>query len=146
LGQVPDLFPGRARQHDERGDDERHLHGEQHREGDLQALGKIPELVEAVHSAIKTSTSGDMAEVRTSAPTSSETTLATTLDGMIENTIARDLGVDQAHGATAVKLLDEGNTVPFIARYRKEATGGLDDGQPRTTEERLTYLREREDR
>lgn len=65
---------------------------------------------------------------------------------MIETTIARELGVDQAHVATAVKLLDEGNTVPFIARYRKEATGGLDDGQLRTIEERLTYLRELEDR
>src|SRR5699024_1130080 len=71
---------------------------------------------------------------------------ATTLAGMIETTIARELGVDQAHVATAVKLLDEGNTVPFIARYRKEATGGLDDGQLRTIEERLTYLRELEDR
>ena len=65
---------------------------------------------------------------------------------MIETTIARELGVDQAHVATAVKLLDEGNTVPFIARYRKEATGGLDDAQLRTIEERLTYLRELEDR
>ena len=65
---------------------------------------------------------------------------------MIETTIARELGVDQAHVATAVKLLDEGNTVPFIARYRKEATGGLDDGQLRAVEERLTYLRELEDR
>ena len=71
---------------------------------------------------------------------------ATRLAGMIETTIARELGVDQAHVATAVKLLDEGNTVPFIARYRKEATGGLDDGQLRTVEERLTYLRELEDR
>ena len=87
-----------------------------------------------------------MAEVSTGGPSSSETTRATTLAGMIETTIARELGVDQAHVATAVKLLDEGNTVPFIARYRKEATGGLDDGQLRTIEERLTYLRELEDR
>ena len=42
----------------------------------------------------------------------------------------------------AVALLDEGSTVPFIARYRKEATGGLDDGQLRQLEERLGYLRE----
>jgi uncharacterized protein len=41
-----------------------------------------------------------------------------------------------------VRLLDEGATVPFIARYRKEATGSLDDGQLRTLEERLLYLRE----
>ncbi len=51
LGQVPGLFFRGASQHDERGDDERHLHGEQHREGDMQALGEIPEFVEAVHSA-----------------------------------------------------------------------------------------------
>jgi len=46
----------------------------------------------------------------------------------------------------AAALLDEGATVPFIARYRKEATGGLDDTQLRTLEERLIYLRELEDR
>jgi uncharacterized protein len=45
-----------------------------------------------------------------------------------------------------VQLLDEGATVPFIARYRKEATGGLDDTQLRNLEERLGYLRELEDR
>ncbi len=48
--------------------------------------------------------------------------------------------------AAAVALLDEGATVPFIARYRKEATGGLDDSQLRTLEERLSYLRELEER
>jgi uncharacterized protein len=48
--------------------------------------------------------------------------------------------------AAAVRLLDEGATVPFIARYRKEATGSLDDGQLRTLEERLQYLRELDDR
>ena len=79
-------------------------------------------------------------------PSESGRAAATRLAGMIETTIARELGVDQAHVATAVKLLDEGNTVPFIARYRKEATGGLDDAQLRTIEERLTYLRELEDR
>src|SRR5699024_942337 len=46
----------------------------------------------------------------------------------------------------AVRLLDEGNTVPFIARYRKEITGGLDDTQLRNLETRLGYLRELEDR
>src|SRR3954452_21034488 len=46
----------------------------------------------------------------------------------------------------AIALLDDKATVPFIARYRKEATGGLDDTQLRTLEERLTYLRELEDR
>ncbi|MGV8267719.1 Tex-like N-terminal domain-containing protein, partial [Pseudomonas aeruginosa] len=48
--------------------------------------------------------------------------------------------------AATVRLLDDGNTVPFIARYRKEATGGLDDAQLRTLETRLTYLRELEER
>jgi uncharacterized protein len=48
--------------------------------------------------------------------------------------------------AAAVALLDEGATVPFIARYRKEATGGLDDVQLRKLEERLGYLRELEER
>ncbi|VFS58881.1 Tex-like protein N-terminal domain [Kluyvera cryocrescens] len=47
---------------------------------------------------------------------------------------------------SAVRLLDEGNTVPFIARYRKEVTGGLDDTQLRNLETRLGYLRELEDR
>ena len=49
-------------------------------------------------------------------------------------------------GAAAVKLIDEGNTIPFIARYRKEATGSLNDEQLRTLDERLTYLRGLEER
>ncbi|MEZ2121025.1 Tex family protein [Corynebacterium sp. CCM 9203] len=65
---------------------------------------------------------------------------------MIISTIARELGVPEAHVRATVVLLDEGNTVPFIARYRKEATGGLDDTQLRQLEERLGYLRELEDR
>ncbi|MEW5727285.1 MAG: Tex family protein, partial [Pseudomonadota bacterium] len=60
--------------------------------------------------------------------------------------IAQELGVRDAQVAAAVQLLDEGSTVPFIARYRKEATGGLDDTQLRRLEERLVYLRELEDR
>ena len=48
--------------------------------------------------------------------------------------------------SAAVELLDGGSTVPFIARYRKEATGALDDAQLRTLEERLRYLRELEER
>ncbi|HVH24871.1 MAG TPA: Tex-like N-terminal domain-containing protein, partial [Pseudonocardia sp.] len=48
--------------------------------------------------------------------------------------------------SAAIDLLDDGSTVPFIARYRKEATGALDDAQLRTLEERLRYLRELEDR
>ncbi|SHI20729.1 Tex family protein [Ferrimonas marina] len=64
----------------------------------------------------------------------------------IANTIARELGVRAQQVQAAVTLLDEGSTVPFIARYRKEVTGMLDDTQLRTLESRLGYLRELEDR
>ncbi|MDA8231020.1 MAG: Tex family protein [Magnetospirillum sp.] len=64
----------------------------------------------------------------------------------IPNRIAEELGVRDAQVVAAIQLLDEGNTVPFVARYRKEATGGLDDTQLRTLEERLAYLRELEER
>ena len=65
---------------------------------------------------------------------------------MIINKIAEELAVQTSQVSAAVKLLDEGSTVPFIARYRKEATQGLDDTQLRTLQQRLTYLRELEDR
>ena len=64
----------------------------------------------------------------------------------IEHRIAAELGVRPAQVKAAVDLLDGGATVPFIARYRKEATGALDDGQLRLLEERLAYLRELEAR
>ena len=60
--------------------------------------------------------------------------------------IAKELSVGPHQVAAAVALLDEGSTVPFIARYRKEATGNLDDTQLRNLEERLLYLRELEER
>ena len=60
--------------------------------------------------------------------------------------IAEELNVRTAQVVSAVNLLDDGATVPFVARYRKEATGGLDDTQLRVLEERLRYLRELEDR
>ncbi len=60
--------------------------------------------------------------------------------------LADELAVPERQVAAAVALLDEGATVPFIARYRKEVTGSLDDGQLRTLEERLRYLRELDDR
>ncbi|MCP1545675.1 transcriptional accessory protein Tex/SPT6 [Methylorubrum extorquens] len=60
--------------------------------------------------------------------------------------IAQELGVREAQVAAAVELLDGGSTVPFIARYRKEAIGSLDDAQMRKLEERLGYLRELQDR
>ncbi|MBR0830540.1 RNA-binding transcriptional accessory protein [Bradyrhizobium manausense] len=64
----------------------------------------------------------------------------------INQKIAQELGVREEQVQAAVTLLDEGSTVPFIARYRKEVTGALDDAQLRTLEERLAYLRELEDR
>ncbi len=64
----------------------------------------------------------------------------------ISERIAQELGVNSRQVEAAVKLLDEGATVPFVARYRKEATGGLDDTQLRSLEERLIYLRELEER
>ncbi len=64
----------------------------------------------------------------------------------IEQRIAAELGVRPVQVSATVALIDEGATVPFVARYRKEATGGLDDTQLRTLEERLGYLRELEER
>src|SRR6516164_1093816 len=64
----------------------------------------------------------------------------------IEQRIAEELGVRANQVQAAIELLDGGSTVPFIARYRKEATGALDDAQLRTLEERLRYLRELEER
>ena len=69
-----------------------------------------------------------------------------TLATRIARTIADEIGAAPAQVQAAVALLDEGATVPFVARYRKEVTGGLDDTQLRTLETRLTYLRELEDR
>ncbi|MFD8755953.1 Tex family protein [Kitasatospora sp. NPDC059577] len=64
----------------------------------------------------------------------------------IERKIAEELGVREGQVKAAVDLLDGGATVPFVARYRKEATGSLDDTQLRGLEERLRYLRELEER
>jgi len=64
----------------------------------------------------------------------------------IYSTIAQELSVNEKQVLAAVQLLDEGATVPFISRYRKEVTGGLDDSQLRNLDERLNYLRELEDR
>ena len=62
----------------------------------------------------------------------------------INRQIAEELGVREQQVDATVTLLDDGATVPFVARYRKEVTGGLDDAQLRTLEERLNYLRELE--
>lgn len=64
----------------------------------------------------------------------------------INQKITEELGVKRWQVDAAVKLIDEGNTIPFIARYRKEATGTLDDEQLRTLHERLTYLRSLEEK
>ena len=64
----------------------------------------------------------------------------------ITQLIAKELNASASQIAAAVTLMDEGATVPFIARYRKEVTGNLDDTQLRTLEERLLYLRELEER
>ena len=56
-------------------------------------------------------------------------------------TVAEELGIRRTQAEAAAMLLDEGNTVPFIARYRKEATGSLDDQVLRALADRLTYLR-----
>ncbi|MCW8955458.1 MAG: RNA-binding transcriptional accessory protein [Gammaproteobacteria bacterium] len=64
----------------------------------------------------------------------------------ISTRIAEELSVQESQVVAAVSLLDEGATVPFISRYRKEVTGGLDDTQLRSLEERLRYMRELDDR
>ena len=64
----------------------------------------------------------------------------------INQKITEELGVKKWQVDAAVKLIDEGNTIPFIARYRKEATGTLDDEQLRRLHERLTYLRNLEEK
>ncbi len=60
--------------------------------------------------------------------------------------ITQELHVEKWQVEAAVKLIDEGNTIPFISRYRKEATGALNDEQLRSLHERLTYLRNLEDK
>ena len=64
----------------------------------------------------------------------------------IHTTLARELSLTAAQVAAVIALVDEGNTIPFIARYRKEATGGMDDAQLRAFDERLAYLRNLEAR
>ena len=64
----------------------------------------------------------------------------------IEEIIAEELNIKQSQAQNTIKLIDEGNTIPFIARYRKEVTGGLSDEVLRTFGERLTYLRNLEKR
>ena len=60
--------------------------------------------------------------------------------------LSKELGIKETQVEKAVELIDAGNTIPFIARYRKEVTGNLDDTQLRTLDDRLTYLRNIEKR
>ena len=64
----------------------------------------------------------------------------------ITTTLAEELGIKPSAVEATVALIDEGNTIPFIARYRKEVTGGLDDVVLRTLSDLLTYLRNLEHR
>ena len=64
----------------------------------------------------------------------------------IIKTLASELNIKTSQVEATIKLIDEGNTIPFIARYRKEVTGSLNDEVLRTLDERLTYLRNLEDR
>ena len=73
-------------------------------------------------------------------------TLSAAVETSIVEAIASEIGCRPAQAAAAIGLLDEGSTVPFVARYRKEVTGGLDDTQLRKLEERLAYRRELETR
>ncbi len=73
-------------------------------------------------------------------------TLSADVEARIVKAIAAEIGCRPAQAAAAIGLIDEGATVPFIARYRKEVTGGLDDTQLRKLEERLAYSRELESR
>ena len=68
------------------------------------------------------------------------------MNDSLSRIIASELQARPEQVDSAIRLLDEGNTVPFIARYRKEVTGGLDDTQLRQLETRLGYLRELEER
>ena len=64
----------------------------------------------------------------------------------ITELLAQELNCRQEYIANVIALLDEGNTIPFISRYRKEATGGMDDVALRALDERLSYLRNLEQR
>src|SRR5712692_8108674 len=86
------------------------------------------------------------AAIAGSAPATVSIAIGACVTTSIDREIAKELGVREEQVAAAVALLDEGATVPFVARYRKEVTGALDDSQLRTLDERLRYLRELEER
>ena len=68
------------------------------------------------------------------------------MNNFIIEEISKELDIKVSQVETVLKLLEEGNTIPFIARYRKEATGSLNDEVLRNLDERLTYLRNLEDK
>ncbi|MEI2384525.1 Tex family protein [Breoghania sp. JC706] len=87
-----------------------------------------------------------MTDISASAPSAASAATPAIVAASIARRIASEIGARPEQVSASVELLDGGATVPFVARYRKEVTGGLDDGQLRTLEERLVYLRELEDR
>jgi uncharacterized protein len=87
----------------------------------------------------------DAAQAKAQAQAKEQATAKATAISIVRR-IADELGVRENQVRAAVDLLDGGATVPFIARYRKEVTGTLDDAQLRTLDERLRYLRELEER
>ena len=91
-------------------------------------------------------TAPEIASSVTNTDTTAAAPAATTALASVGRRIADELGVRETQVRAAVELLDAGSTVPFIARYRKEVTGGLDDAQLRQLDERLTYLRELDER
>jgi protein Tex len=97
-----------------------------------------------VHAPVRTPAPGGEPEPAAATPAQGSTSRVVPLP--VSRRIADELGVRTEQVTAAVKLLDGGATVPFIARYRKEMTGALDDAQLRTLEERLRYLRELDER
>lgn len=91
-------------------------------------------------------TAPEIASSATNTDTTAAAPAATRVLASVGQRIADELGVRESQVRAAVELLDAGSTVPFIARYRKEVTGGLDDAQLRQLDERLTYLRELDER
>ena len=85
-------------------------------------------------------------DVESMTDTTTDTTVRTVDEARILQLLATELSIRSAQAAAAVELLDDGATVPFIARYRKEVTGGLDDNVLRELEVRLLYVRELEAR
>ena len=65
---------------------------------------------------------------------------------LISEELSKELNIKKSQAESVIRLIDEGNTIPFIARYRKEATGSLDDEVLRRFDERLKYLRNLEDK